>query len=383
MFRKLFPLTLGGLGIGTTEFVMMGILPNIAETLQISIPKAGNLISGYALGVVIGGPLLVSLMRKLDYKISLILLGMLFLVFNGLCALSDNYYTLLCLRFFSGLPHGAFFGIGSVVAANSVPADKQARAVSLMFLGLTAANLLTVPFGTYLAIKFTWSYTFYMVALIGLVTVIAIIFFLPPTGKEITPKKTKSVPLLQKREALLILSMTAVGTAGTFAWISYIAPLMTNVAQVEQSFIPQIMILIGVGMVVGNLTGGILSDRLKPARACLILLFAISVAFLTTYFLATLPHLLLITTFITACLSMAIATPIQLLIMAHAASSKSVAAASTQAAFNVANSIGAFLGGIPLTLGFGFRSPQLVACGLALCGVLIAYKLYRSETKET
>ena len=379
MNKNILPLTLGGLGIGTTEFVMMGMLPDVARDFSISIPEAGHLISAYALGVVIGAPLLVAVSSNFAPKKILWTLMVMFTVFNALSAFAPNNATLLVARFLSGLPHGAFFGVGSVVASRLADKGKVAQTISLMFAGLTVANLLSVPLGTFIGHHYSWRYTFGMIALIGLATLLFIYLWLPALPVKRTGDIRSELSFFKRKEAWLILLITAIGTGGLFAWISYIAPLMTEVSGFAAGRVPYILILAGLGMVFGNFAGGKLADRVEPVKACIILLLCMTTALVTIYFVSGNQILSLVMTFIAGSLSMAIGSPIQVLMIKTAEGSEMLAAAATQAAFNIGNALGAFLGGLPIIMGYGYASPQLVGAVMASVGAVFAVMLLRSK----
>ncbi|MEO6150722.1 MAG: MFS transporter [Mucilaginibacter sp.] len=369
MKKSIFPLFLGGLGIGTTEFVMMGLLPDIAADLHISIPVAGHLISAYALGVVVGAPLLVMLSSNYAPKKILLTLMLIFIVFNAFSAFAPNNITLLLARFFAGLPHGAFFGVGSVVASRLADKDKQAQAISMMFAGLTIANLLTVPLGTYIGHQFLWRYTFGIVTVIGIVTLIFLKLWLPALPVNRTGNTRSELRLFKNPEAWLIILTTAIGTGGLFAWISYRAPLMTDVSGFSATSVSYILVLAGFGMVVGNIVGGKLADKIEPVKASAFLLGAMAVTLLAIYFFSGSQVISLILTFIAGALSIALASPIQILMIKTAKGAEMLGAAVTQAAFNIGNALGAFFGGLPIAAGFGYNSPALVGVFMALAGV--------------
>jgi DHA1 family arabinose polymer transporter-like MFS transporter len=370
---------LGGLGIGTTEFVMMGLLPDIATNLHISIPQAGHLISAYALGVVVGAPLLVMLSRSYPPKNILLVLMLVFTVFNAASAFAPNHITLLMARFFAGLPHGAFFGVGSVVASRLAPPGKQAQAISMMFAGLTIANLVTVPLGTFVGHHFLWRYTFGIVAAIGLITLIFLKLWLPPLPANNSGNNQAEKQLVKSTDAWLIMLITAIGTGGLFAWISYIAPLMTDVSRFSANSVSWILVLAGFGMVVGNVVGGKLADRIPPVKACGALLTAMAVTLLGIYLLSGNQIISLVLTFIARALSMAIAAPIQILMIRTAKGAEMLGAAVTQAAFNIGNALGAFFGGLPIAAGLGFTYPALVGAIMAVAGVAFAWALLRKQ----
>ena len=384
MKKPLFALLLGGFGIGTTEFVMMGILPDIALSLGISIPQAGHLISAYALGVVVGAPSLVMLANKFAPKKILMALMLMFTVFNGLCVFAPSYESLFLFRFLSGLPHGAFFGVGAVVAARLADKGKEAQAVSMMFLGLTVANLLGVPLGTYLGHTLSWRYAFVLVAIAGLLTWLFLRVWMPVLEKDNAHSLRTQLGFFKTREAWLIMFATAIGTGGCFCWISYIAPLLTEVTGFQATSVPYMMSLAGAGMCVGAIIGGKLADRFSPAKTARAILLATAFMLLMVYFFASSGTGMLITTFITGTLVMAIAPPIQTLMVQAARGAETLASSILQACFNIGNALGAFLGGLPLVAGYDLRSPQLVGVIMALLGVgAIGVLLARSKAPSS
>lgn len=380
--KKLIPLTLGGLGIGITEFVMMGLLPDIAKDLHVSIPEAGYLISSYALGVVIGAPLLAIFAGKYPPKNILIGLMVIFTIFNTFSAFAPNYALLFIARLFSGLPHGAFFGIGSVVASKIAPKGKEAQAVSLMFAGLTIANLFGVPLGTYIGHNYSWRYSFAIVSVVGVITLVSLKYWLPfiPAVKNRDLKTELS--FFAKREAWLIILMISIGTGGLFCWISYIAPLMTDIAGFSANKVTYILMLAGAGMLVGNFFGGYLADKFSPAKACLYLLLAMSAILITVFLVSSQPVFALVTTFVTGAISFACAAPIQMLMIRTAKDAEMIAASASQASFNIGNALGAFFGGLPIVYGFSFNYPSLVGATMAFAGALFAYLIVK-RTKQT
>jgi DHA1 family arabinose polymer transporter-like MFS transporter len=380
--KKLLPLALGGLGIGSTEFVMMGVLPDVAREFSITIPQAGHMISAYALGVVIGAPTLVAASSKMKPKTILLGLMMLFTIFNTLSAFAPNETILFFSRLLSGMPHGAFLGVGSVVASRLADEGKQARAISMMFSGLTVANLLTVPLGTYIGHEYSWRYTFAGIGLIGLITMLSIYFMLPslPANKNADVKTELKV--FGRIEPWLIFMITAIGTGGLFCWISYIAPLMTDVSNFSASAVPYILMVAGLGMVVGNFAGGKLADSLKPANATIVLLLAMAVTLVLIFFLSESKAMSLILTFVAGSCSLALAAPIQLLMIESSKGAEMLGASITQAAFNLGNALGAFLGGLPIAAGLGYTSPAMVGTVMALAGAGFAWMLIARHKRE-
>lgn len=383
--KRILPLAIGGLGIGTTEFTVMGLLPDIAKSLQISIPEAGHLISAYAMGVVIGAPILIGYSVKFPPKKVLIALMVIFTLFNALSAIAPDYTTMLIIRFLSGLPHGAFFGVGTVVAARMAGKGKEAFYISLMFTGLTVANLAMVPLVTYIGHTFHWRWYFAIVAVIGLLTLISLKLWLPVLERKEDSHFLEELKFLKSRQSWLVLLITAIGFGGLFTWFSYITPLMTIVAGIKESQMAYVMVLAGGGMVVGNLVGGYISDRMSPEKTCILLIFLMMCALAGVFFFSNNQTTALILTFVCGALSMSVSAPINIMMMKAAPKSEMMAAAFMQAAFNIANAMGAFLGGIPLEKGLSFNYPSLVGVGMTFIGLVIAlrYKyLYGSQQQD-
>jgi DHA1 family arabinose polymer transporter-like MFS transporter len=380
--KQLVPLALGGLAIGTTEFVMMGLLPSIATDFRISIPQAGYVISAYALGVVIGAPLLTMLGRNVPPKRLLVMLMAVFTVFNVLSAFAPNNTVLFCTRLLAGLPHGAFFGVGSVVASQLAARGKQAQAIATMFAGLTIANLLTVPLGTYLGQYYSWRYALAGVGALGLLTLLAIHFFLPALPVQQAGDAGAERRLLTRINTWLIILITAIGTGGLFCWVSYIAPLMTDVSRFPPAYVPYIMMLVGLGMFVGNVVGGKLADRVSPLTACFVLLLAMATTLLGIFLGSENQVLSLVLTFIAGSCSLALAAPIQILMIQSSRGAEMLGASVTQATFNIGNALGAFLGGLPLAMGYSYTSPALVGVGMALVGAGLAQVLARVVRRQ-
>jgi DHA1 family arabinose polymer transporter-like MFS transporter len=379
MKKSLLPLTLGGLGIGITEFVMMGLLPDIAKDLNVTIPQAGYLISAYALGVVIGAPLLVMAAGKFPPKKILIALMIMFTAFNTLSAFAPNFSLLFVARLLSGLPHGAFFGVGSVVASRIAEKGKAAQAVSMMFAGLTIANVLGVPLGTFIGHNFSWRFSFAVVAIVGIITLISLKQWLPALPANKNRDLKAELGFFKKQEAWLIIIMISIGTGGLFTWYSYIAPLMTDVAGFSANSVTYIIMLAGLGMLCGNFIGGYLADKFSPAKASVALLLTMVLTLIIVHYVSFNPVLALIMTFITGAVSFALAAPIQMLMITSAKGSEMLAASASQASFNIGNALGAFFGGLPLVYGFDYTWPALVGALMALIGAMFAFWLIRSH----
>lgn len=382
MNKGLIPLAFGGLTIGITEFVIMGLLPDMAADLHVSIPKAGYLISAYALGVVIGAPTLAILTRNHPPRRILLLLALMLAVFNASSIIAPNYEFLFASRLLSGLPHGAFFGVGAVVASRLAKEGKEAQAVSVMFAGLTIANLAGVPVGTYIGHHFSWRYAYVLVAIIGLITVISLLFWMPELP---SPEKTdlkKQLGFFRQKTSWYVIFITAIGFGGLFCWISYIAPMLMHISGFSEDRVSSILILAGFGMLVGNILGGKLADKFSPGRTILylLLIMALDLVFVTFGSGNKVSALFLV--FLTGCIAFALAAPIQMLMIQTAKGAEMIASATIQASFNIGNALGAFLGGIPLVLGYSFASPNMVGVMMALMGAGITLLLLYTFRKS-
>ena len=380
--KSLVALALGGLAIGMTEFTMMGVLEDFAKDLDISIPKAGNYISMYAMGVMVGAPTLIMATSKFAPKKVLMFFMLLFTIFNGLFVIAPSYTTLLIARFLSGLPHGAFFGVGSVVASQLATKGKEAQAIAFMFMGLTVANLVGVPLGTWLGQAFSWRYTFAIIAAIGLITMLFVQLWIPNVKNSNEGSLIKQLSFFKTWEAWVLIAMISIGTSGLFAWISYISPLVTEVAKLSKETVPVIMILIGLGMFVGNLIGGKVADTLSPNKATIISFASMAIMLMIVYFTSQIQLMAYITAFCTGLIAFTIGSPIQMMLINNAKGSETLAAAAGQASFNVGNALGAFLGGIPITMGLGYNSQLWVGVIMAFIGSLIAFIFLKLKTTK-
>ena len=380
--KSLLALAMGGLAIGMTEFSMMGVLEDFAKDLNISIPTAGNFISMYAMGVMVGAPTLIMATSKYSPKKVLIFFMLLFTIFNSLFVIAPSYNTLLIARFMSGLPHGAFFGVGSVVAAQLATKGKEAQAISIMFAGLTFANLVGVPLGTKLGQVFSWRLTFGIITSLGLVTMLAISLWIPNLKNTNKGSLKEQLSFFKKWEAWVLILMISIGTSGLFAWISYISPLMTNVADLPKAKVPIIMTLIGLGMFVGNFIGGKLADTMSPNKAAIISFSAMALCLVVVYFTSHNEIMAYFMSFITGLIAFTIGSPIQMMLIKNGKGSETLAAAAGQASFNVGNALGAFLGGIPIAMGLGYNSQLWVGFIMASVGAIIACVFLQLKSKK-
>lgn len=367
----LVALAISAFGIGTTEFVIVGLLPELARDLDISIPAAGTLVSGYALGVVVGAPVLALAATRLDRRRALAGLMVLFVAGNLLSAVASNYPLLLTGRIVAALCHGAFFGIGSVLAADLVAPQRRAGAIALMFSGLTLANVLGVPFGTALGQHFGWRSTFWAVTALGLISLAGLLAFVPSTT---TPEhETLRAQLLPLRRlpVWLALATTVLGFGGLFASFTYVAPTMTDVAGYRPDAVTWLLVLFGAGLCIGNAIGGRLADRVGAAAlpVLLLLLAGVLVAF---RFTAANTVTAAITLFLLGVVGFATVPGLQSQVIERAGGTTTLAAAVNIAAFNLGNAIGAYLGGVVIDAGFGYTAPNLAGAALAVGGLTLA-----------
>lgn len=383
MKKSLIALAFGTLGLGIAEFTMMGILPYVANDLHISLPMAGHFISAYALGVCCGAPILLWA-RK--YPLKHILLGLMALMLVGnLCAsMASSYWMLLIARFISGLPHGAYFGVGSIVAGKLADEGKGAEAVSIMVAGMTVANLFGVPLGTSLSHLISWRVTFLLVGCWGLIVLYYIWRWVPQVEGLADTGFKGQFRFLKKPAPWLILGATALGNGGVFCWYSYINPLLTNVSGFSEESITALMVLAGFGMVAGNLISGRLSDRYTPGRVGTVGQGLICVTLLLIFFLS--PNAWCSALLMTLCTAglFAVSSPEQVLLIRVAPGGEMLGGAAVQIAFNLGNAIGAYLGGLVVT--GGYRYPALAGVPLTLMGFFlfyIFYKKYQAKYRET
>ncbi|MCA9776674.1 MAG: MFS transporter [Candidatus Eremiobacteraeota bacterium] len=374
----LLSLAVGGFGLGLTEFVIMGLLREVAQTTGVTIAQAGHYISAYALGVVVGAPVLTALANKIKARTALIWLMGCFAVFNTLSAAAGSYAWLFLARFLAGLPHGAFFGIGAVVAKNLAPPGQSARAAATMFAGLTFANVLGVPVGTLIGQKVGWQWTFVLIGVVGVLAMAAIYLLLP----DVETDSELNWSVLRRGSIWAVLALTIIGTGGFFAWYSYIAPLVTEVSGLSDQWVTVATVLAGVGMTAGNVLGAKLADRYSPLAAASALLLLLSAALFTFSRIAVHPVATLAFILLIGALSFSIVAPIQLAMIQAAEGAETMGSAINQSAFNMGNALGAYLGGLPVAMGLGVASANWVGSGLACLGSLIAAALVLTAARK-
>ncbi|MFV8182822.1 MFS transporter [Streptomyces sp. AF1B] len=368
----LLALAIGAFGIGTTEFVIMGVLPEVAGDFGVSIPTAGWLVSGYALGVVFGAPLLTVLGTKVSRKKMLMFLMGLFVVGNTLSALAPTFGLMLIGRIVASLAHGAFFGIGSVVAADLVAPEKKASAISLMFTGLTVANIVGVPLGTYIGQAAGWRVTFAGVASLGIVGLLGVARLVPETGRPESADIRVEFAAFRNVQVWLAMAMTVLGYGGVFAAITYITPMMTEIAGYSSGAVTWLLVLFGTGMLLGNLIGGRFADR-----ALMPMLFtalgALSLALLLFTATAHNKVLAAITLTLIGALGFATVPPLQKWVLDQASAAPTLASAANIGAFNLGNALAAWLGGVVIAAGLGYTSPNWVGALLSGTALLLSF----------
>jgi len=376
----LYALTAGAFGIGTTEFVIMGLLVPLAADLHVSIVAAGLLISGYALGVVVGAPLLTALTRGMPRKTVLLALMAIFTVGNIICALAPSYEVLMVARVVTSLAHGTFFGVGAVVATGLVAADRKASAISTMFSGLTVATLLGVPAGAWLGTHFGWRSTFWAVAAIGVIATLVIATLVPKdSGERAATGFGEEIKAVARPQVLLGLLMTALGFAGVFTVFTYIQPLLMQVSGFAEATVSPILLVFGGGLIIGNLLGGRLADRrLVPALLGTLTALAIVLAAMT-FALPSQPAAIVFTGLL-GIAAFATVAPLQLRVLQQArGAGESVASSLNIAAFNLGNALGAWLGGTVIDHGPGLGAVTWVAALVTLSGLAVAVWSVRHE----
>ncbi|GAA2281450.1 MFS transporter [Streptomyces atrovirens] len=377
----LLALAVGAFGLGTTEFVMMGLLPDVADDLGVSIPGAGHLVSAYALGVVVGAPLLAAATARMARRTVLIALMALFVAGNALSALAPDHDWLLAARFLSGLPHGAFFGVGAVVATTMVAPERKARSVSLMFLGLTMANVAGVPVATLMGQNVGWRATFLGVSAIGLAAMASLALLIPRDAAAAPRSALRGeLAALRSLPVWLALGTTVAGFGALFAAYSYITPMLTGTAGYAETSVTLLLALFGVGATAGNLLGGRLADHslrgtLFGGLASLTAILVLFPLLMRTEVSAAIAVTALGTAaFVTG-------SPLQLMVMEKASAAPSLASSANQAAFNLANAGGAWIGGLALAAGFGTTSPALAGALLSAFGVGVAAVAYAVDRR--
>jgi DHA1 family inner membrane transport protein len=371
-------LALGGFALGTGEFASMGLLPNVARDMHVSVPAAGHMISAYALGVVVGAPLLAAVFARAGRRAMLIGLMAFFALANMLCAVASSYGLIVAARFLAGLPHGAYFGIASLVAASLVPADKRAQAVGRMMFGLSCANIIGVPFATWVGQAAGWRAAFVVVAALGLATAILCRFALNPMPAPDSASPLTELGALKRGQVWLTLGIAAIGFGGVFAVYSYITPMLAEVSGMTEAHVPLVLSVVGMGMVAGSLFGGWLADRGVMRAIWITLLLNV----VTLGFVAITAHSIAAVTinmFFVGLAALSMGPPLQTRLMDIAADAQALAASLNHSAFNMANALGAWLGGVAIAAGLGWTSTGPIGAMLALAGLAIWFVAWRTS----
>ena len=376
----LLALAIAAFGIGTSEFIIMGLLPNLAEDFRVSIPKAGALVTGYALSVTIGAPFVAVATARLDRKHALLLLMGVFTLGNLACAVAPSYNLLFAARVLTALCHGAFFGIGSVVAANLVPRNQRAQAIALMFSGLTLANVLGVPAGTALGQALGWRAAFWAIVPIGLAAAAALLWLIPHQP-SVGTGLLHEFRVLRRPQVLLVMIMSTLTSASLFCVFTYVAPTLETVTHVSPHGVTLTLLLFGVGITIGNLAGGSLSDWRPMAflvGSLLVLLVSLGVLYLAEPY--TVPAVIMI--LLWGAIQFAAGAPLQSRIVDQASAAPNLASTLNQGAFNFGNATGATLGGILLTAGYSYRSLPFASAIITVVTLLLALVSVKLDTKK-
>lgn len=379
----LLPLALGTFGLGLTEYVMMGILPDTALAMKVSIPQAGSFISMYALGVVAGAVLLVVIARTKPLKTILLWLMSIFTIANLATAFVGNYHLFCAIRFIAGLPHGAFFGVGAISAGRLCEHGKENQAVATMIAGMTVANLLGIPFGTFISHNLSWRLTFLLIGLFGFVIVYSIIKLIPYLKPLPDNGFRGQFNFLKSIGPWLLIIAVIMGNGGIFCWYSYINPLLVKVSGIMPKYVSIVMVLAGAGMCIGNFLGGKLSDKFSPALVAGMTQLTACIALLLIFFFASNPIASIILMCVcTGCL-FAVSAPQQVLLIENARGGEMLGASFSQISFNLGNAIGAFVGALPVKYGLGYQYTAIPGAFFAFIGFVMLFYFYRKYQYTT
>jgi DHA1 family inner membrane transport protein len=367
----LLALALASFGIGTTEFVIMGLLPDVAGDLAVTIPQAGLLVTGYALSVAFGSPFLAIATARMDRRRALLLLVGIFILGNLLCALAPSYALLMTARIVTALCHGAFFGLGAVVAATLVPREKKGQAIAMMFAGLTLANVLGVPFGTALGEAFGWRDTFWAVVVIGFAAAFALYTWLPRNISMPRMQLIHEARSLSSTQVILAMLISVLSSASLFGVFTYITPILENVTRIPPHAVTPMLLLFGVGLTVGNFLGGRLGDwKLMPSVIGILAVLTPVLVLFTITSSSAVPAAA--TIFCWGLLAFALISPLQMRVVNEAAQAPNLASTLNQGAFNLGNATGAWIGGLALTHGLAYGKLPWIGAGLALLALALS-----------
>ncbi|MEG0800218.1 MULTISPECIES: MFS transporter AraJ [Citrobacter] len=380
MKKVIFSLALGTFGLGMAEFGIMGVLTELARDVGITIPAAGHMISFYAFGVVLGAPIIAIFSSRFSLKNILLFLVTLCVLGNAIFTLSSSYLMLAIGRLVSGFPHGAFFGVGAIILTKLARPGKVTAAVAGMISGMTVANLVGIPVGTWLSQAFSWRYTFLLIAIFNIAVIVSIAFWVPNIRDEAKGKLREQFQFLKSPAPWLIFSATMFGNAGVFAWFSYVKPYMMYISGFSEGLMTFIMMLAGLGMVLGNLLSGRISGRYTPLRIAVVTDFVIVLALVLLFFVGDMKAASLAFAFICCAGLFALSAPLQILLLQNAKGGELLGAAGGQMAFNLGSAVGAYCGGMMLTLGFAYNYVTIPAALLsfsAMSSLLLYGRLKR------
>jgi MFS transporter, DHA1 family, inner membrane transport protein len=374
----LLALAISAFAIGTTEFVIMGLLPQVASDLAVSIPSAGLLVSGYALGVAVGAPLLAVVTSKMPRKLALQLLMGVFIVGNVLCAIASDYSVLMIARVVTSFAHGSFFGIGAVVASSLVPQEKRASAIALMFTGLTLANVLGVPLGTFIGQEYGWRMAFWVVSVLGVASLAGVTALVPNRHDTGPAGLGHEVRVLRDPRVWMALAMTIVGFGGVFVVFTYIAPILEQVSGFSPRGVTLMLVLFGVGLTVGNTVGGKLADRaLMPSLMGILVALAVVMAIFTWTSHSQIAAA--VTLFVWGVAAFATVPPLQMRVVEKAKAAPNLASTLNIGAFNLGNAGGAWLGGMAIAHGMALGELPWVAAAVAVAALLLTWFAARMD----
>lgn len=373
-------LAIGAFAIGMTEFVIMGLLPNIARDFDVSVSQAGQLITGYALGVAIGGPIIVMLTIKWNRKYLLLALMAIFIIGNFAASFSPNYGFMMTSRIITSLAHGSFFGIGSILAASMVKPEKRASAMALMFMGLSMSNILGVPFGTLIGQNFGWPMTFIIISIIGALALIGIIIFVPMKKETVKSSVLNELKILKEKRLWLTLAVTLFGFSSVFAYFTYISTVLIDVSHVQENLISYLLIIFGIGVTLGNVVGGKLADW-NLNKALKMIFSAFILYFILLYFVQMNGLLMVAGIFFFGLIGFSMSPSLQYKSTLISQDAPTLASTLNQSAFNLGNALGAFIGGVVVT-NLPVASLSLIAPILTLIGLVFLFINIAVEKKE-
>lgn len=382
MKKGLAALAFGTLALGMMEFLMMGILPDVARGLNVSIAETGHLISAYALGVTCGAPLL-TVVNKFSPKSILLFLAVLILVGATLCSFAPNYPVLLVARFIAGLPHGAYFGVASIAAVRLADENHKTGAVSIMIAGMTVANLFGIPLGTSLSAHLSWRAPFMLVIFISLLVIYYIWRWVPYIKPNPAKNFRNQFAFLKKPEPWLILGSTMFANGGIFCWYSYVTPLLTEESGFAADVVPVLMILAGFGMVVGNLVSGKMADRFGSARVAVCVEIVAIAALVLIFYLSGFRWVTALLMMVCTASLFAVSSPQQFLILKYAPGGEMLGGALIQMAFNMGNAVGAYVGGLSVDAGYAYHYTAVIGAGVVALGLMCMETFRRRTKKET